>query len=87
MDGIIFVAGSQQERAEASIEAMHNLYENIEAYGYDVEKTPFAKKFNKRYMPNPSLLKRSAPRPIPLGSLVSRGWPSRARAFSRRSNP
>jgi signal recognition particle receptor subunit beta len=52
VDGIIFVADSQQERAEANIEVMHNLYENIEAYGYDVGEIPFATQFNKRYMPN-----------------------------------
>ena len=52
VDGIIFVADSQQERAEANIEAMHNLYENLESYGYDIEKIPFAIQFNKRDLPN-----------------------------------
>src|SRR5690554_7797674 len=42
VDGLIFVADSQRERAEANIEAMHNLYENIESYGYDLTKIPFA---------------------------------------------
>lgn len=52
MDGIIFVADSQRERAEANIEAMHNLYENLEAYGYYIDKIPFAIQFNKRDMSN-----------------------------------
>src|SRR5262245_39224837 len=51
VDGIIFVGDSQRERAEANIEAMHNLYENLEAYGYDLAKIPFAIQYNKRDMP------------------------------------
>jgi mutual gliding-motility protein MglA len=51
VDGIIFVGDSQRERAEANIEAMHNLYENLEAYGYDLSKIPFAIQYNKRDMP------------------------------------
>jgi len=47
VDGLIFVADSQRDRAEANIEAMHNLYENIEAYGYDLTKIPFAIQYNK----------------------------------------
>ena len=52
VDGIIFVADSQRERGEANIEAMHNLYENLESYGYDLQKLPFAIQYNKRDMPN-----------------------------------
>jgi mutual gliding-motility protein MglA len=48
VDGIIFVADSQVDRAEANIEAMHNLYENLEAYGYDLATIPFAIQYNKR---------------------------------------
>ncbi len=36
VDGIVFVADSQATRAEANIESMHNLYENLETYGYDL---------------------------------------------------
>src|ERR1700752_986236 len=32
VDGLVFVADSQASRAEANIEAMHNLYENLETY-------------------------------------------------------
>jgi signal recognition particle receptor subunit beta len=52
VDGLVFVADSQASRAEANIEAMHNLYENLETYGYDLEKIPFAIQYNKRDMPN-----------------------------------
>ena len=52
VDGIIFVADSQRERGEANIEAMHNLYENLESYGYDLQKLPFAIQYNKRDLAN-----------------------------------
>jgi mutual gliding-motility protein MglA len=52
VDGIIFVADSQRERGEANIEAMHNLYENLESYGYDLQKLPFAIQYNKRDLSN-----------------------------------
>jgi hypothetical protein len=48
VDGIIFVADSQRHRSEANIEAMHNLYENLEAYGYDLASIPFVIQYNKR---------------------------------------
>jgi len=31
---------------------MHNLYENLETYGYDLESIPFAIQYNKRDMAN-----------------------------------
>jgi signal recognition particle receptor subunit beta len=52
VDGLVFVADSQASRAEANIEAMHNLYENLETYGYELDKIPFAIQYNKRDMPN-----------------------------------
>ena len=52
VDGIIFVADSQRERAEANIEAMHNLYENLESYGYDLSQIPFVIQYNKRDLSN-----------------------------------
>ena len=52
VDGVIFVADSQAERMEANIEAMHNLYENLDSYGYDLTTMPFAMQYNKRDLPN-----------------------------------
>jgi len=52
VDGIVFVADSQASRAEANIESMHNLYENLETYGYDLQTIPFAIQYNKRDMAN-----------------------------------
>ncbi len=48
VDGIIFVADSQEHREEANLEAMHNLYENLESYGYDLSSIPFVIQYNKR---------------------------------------
>ena len=52
VDGLVFVADSQASRAEANIESMHNLYENLETYGYDLDAIPFAIQYNKRDMPD-----------------------------------
>ena len=52
VDGIVFVADSQASRAEANIESMHNLYENLETYGYDLQAIPFAIQYNKRDLPD-----------------------------------
>ena len=52
VDGLVFVADSQATRAEANIESMHNLYENLETYGYDLESIPFAIQYNKRDLDN-----------------------------------
>jgi signal recognition particle receptor subunit beta len=52
VDGIIFVSDSQAHRAEANIEAMHNLYENLAAYNLNLEKLPFAIQYNKRDLDN-----------------------------------
>ncbi len=52
VDGIVFVADSQGSRAEANIESMHNLYENLETYGYDLQSIPFAIQYNKRDLPD-----------------------------------
>jgi len=52
VDGIIFVADSQPHRSEANIEAMHNLYENLESYGYDLASIPFVIQYNKRDVPD-----------------------------------
>lgn len=48
VDGVIFVADSQAHRAEANIEAMHNLYENLGSYDLDLSTIPFAIQYNKR---------------------------------------
>ena len=52
VDGIVFVADSQLERMEANLEAMQNLYDNMQEYGYDLTTMPFVVQYNKRDLPN-----------------------------------
>jgi hypothetical protein len=52
VDGIVFVADSQIERMEANMEAMQNLYDNMQEYGYDITRLPFIIQYNKRDLPN-----------------------------------
>lgn len=52
VDGVVFVADSQQERHDANLEAMHNLYENLAEQGDDPRRMPFVIQYNKRDLPN-----------------------------------
>ena len=52
VDGIVFVADSQEERMDANIESLENLKENLEEQGYDLFKLPYVIKYNKQDLPN-----------------------------------
>jgi signal recognition particle receptor subunit beta len=52
VDGVVFVADSQEERYEANIESIENLQVNLKEQGYDLEKLPFVIQYNKRDLPN-----------------------------------
>jgi mutual gliding-motility protein MglA len=52
VDGVVFVADSQEERMDANIEALYNLEENLAANGYDLMKIPYVLQLNKRDLPN-----------------------------------
>jgi hypothetical protein len=54
VDGVVFVADSQEERLDANIESMENLKDNLEEQGYQLEKLPFVIQYNKRDLPNVS---------------------------------
>ena len=54
VDGVIFVADSQEERLDANIESMENLKNNLEEQGYDLDKLPFVIQYNKSDLPNVS---------------------------------
>jgi signal recognition particle receptor subunit beta len=56
VDGVVFVADSQEERLDANIESMENLKVNLEEQGYQLEKIPFVIQYNKRDLPNVSPL-------------------------------
>ena len=52
VDGVIFVADSQEERMDANIEALDNLHENLKEHNYDFMKIPYVLQLNKRDLPN-----------------------------------
>jgi hypothetical protein len=54
VDGVVFVADSQEERLDANIESLENLKINLEEQGYQLEKLPFIMQYNKRDLPNVS---------------------------------
>ncbi len=52
VDGVVFVADSQEERMDANIEALENLQDNLKEHGYDFNKIPYVLQLNKRDLPN-----------------------------------
>ncbi|MDQ1707443.1 MAG: mutual gliding-motility protein MglA [Pyrinomonadaceae bacterium] len=52
VDGVVFVADSQEERMDANVESLYNLEENLQAQGYDLLKLPYVLQLNKRDLPN-----------------------------------
>ena len=52
VDGVVFVADSQQERMDANIEALENLQDNLKEHGYDFMKIPYVLQLNKRDLPS-----------------------------------
>ena len=52
VDGVVFVADSQEERMDANIESLYNLEENLQSQGYDLMKIPYVLQLNKRDLSN-----------------------------------
>ena len=52
IDGVVFVADSQEERMDANIESLYNLEENLQSQGFDLMKIPYVLQLNKRDLPN-----------------------------------
>jgi signal recognition particle receptor subunit beta len=52
VDGVVFVADSQEERMDANIESLDNLRINLMEQGYDLDKLPYVVQYNKRDLPN-----------------------------------
>lgn len=69
VDGVVFVADSQEERMDANVEALENLQENLKEHSYDFNRIPYVLQLNKRDLPNAmpvdtlkqELLKKSEP--------------------------
>jgi len=51
VDGVVFVADSQDERMDANMESIYNLTENLKERSYDVMKIPYVLQLNKRDLP------------------------------------
>ena len=52
LDGVVFVADSQEERMDENIESLRNLKTNLEQQGYDINEIPLVMQYNKRDLPN-----------------------------------
>lgn len=52
VDGLIFVADSQRDKADENVESLNNLKENLEEYGIDLKDIPLAMQYNKRDLPD-----------------------------------
>jgi signal recognition particle receptor subunit beta len=52
VDGVVFVADSQEESMDANVEALENLQENLKEHNYDFTRIPYVLQLNKRDLPN-----------------------------------
>jgi len=51
VDGVVFVADSQEARMDANIESMRNLEKNLVDHGFDLNTIPYVLQLNKRDLP------------------------------------
>jgi signal recognition particle receptor subunit beta len=51
VDGVVFVADSQEARMEANGESLQNLDKNLKEQGYELKTVPYVLQFNKRDLP------------------------------------
>lgn len=51
VDGVVFVADSQEERLDANLETLENLQENLAEHGYNFKTIPYVLQLNKRDLP------------------------------------
>jgi signal recognition particle receptor subunit beta len=52
VDGVVFVADSQEERMDANVESLENLQDNLKTQGYDLMQLPYVLQLNKRDLPS-----------------------------------
>ncbi len=52
VDGVVFVADSQELRHDANIESIQNLRENLAEHGYEIDTMPYILQLNKRDLPS-----------------------------------
>ncbi len=51
VDGVVFVADSQEARMDANVESIRNLKENLREHAVVMEKVPYVLQLNKRDLP------------------------------------
>ncbi len=52
VDGVVFVADSQEERHDANLDTLDDMVENLKEYDIDIEELPLVFQYNKRDLPN-----------------------------------
>lgn len=56
VDGVVFVADSQEARMDANEESLRNLEDNLMENGFDLKSIPYVLQFNKRDLPSAVLV-------------------------------
>ncbi len=51
VDGVVFVADSQEARMDANVESLRNLEDNLRENGFELKAIPYVLQFNKRDLP------------------------------------
>ncbi|MGC8762395.1 MAG: GTP-binding protein [Acidobacteriota bacterium] len=51
VDGVVFVADSQEARMDANVESIRNLESNLQEHGFDLRTIPYVLQLNKRDLP------------------------------------
>ncbi len=52
VDGVVFVADSQEERHDANLDTLDDMLENLKEYDINIEELPLVFQYNKRDLPN-----------------------------------
>ncbi len=52
VDGVVFVADSQEERHDANLDTLDDMLENLKEYDINIEDLPLVFQYNKRDLPN-----------------------------------
>jgi signal recognition particle receptor subunit beta len=52
VDGVVFVADSQDARADANVESLRNLEDNLAENGFELKTIPYVLQLNKRDLPS-----------------------------------
>ena len=56
VDGVVFVADSQEARMDANVESLRNLEDNLRENGFELKAVPYVLQFNKRDLPSAVLV-------------------------------